>query len=193
MSKERKNKRRPEISKLMKNKYQDENEIIKLKEVINDPSSKRKRSKSMKKAWKDPETRMNYHEGRQKYYKSNKAKKNFEKKRKEMLNGGAVHAALFITDISKPQIKLFELIKKIISTAKLNYPVNGLFLIDIAIPQLKIAFEYDCAYWHQDSKKDNERQSYLESLGWSFIRYKDYIPTYNQLIKDINKFLFIGD
>jgi len=193
LSKHRKNKKRPEISKLMKRKYKNDDEIEKLKKSINTPTAKNKRRKSLKKAWQNPDVRKRYIEGRKKYRKTDKAKQNFERHRQFMLNGGAVHAASFITDTSKPQIELFNLVKKAISTAKLNYPIEDLFLIDIAIPQLKIAFEYDCWYWHQDSKKDNDRQTYIESLGWSFIRYKDFIPTYDQLVHDINTFLFIGD
>jgi len=177
-------------SELMKAKYKDPSEIKKLKKVINTKEAKQKRAESMRKAWKDPETRKRYLEGRKKYRQTDKAKENFEKHRQFMINGGAVHAASYIKNISKPQVELFNIIKEIFSTAKLNY-VEDMFLIDVAIPQLKIAFEYDCWYWHQDKKKDNDRQNKLESMGWSFIRYLDYVPTKEQIIKDTNKFLFV--
>jgi len=119
-----------------------------------------------------------------------------EKIKQRMLNGGASHASSFNKNPSKPQVKLFNIIKEILSTAILNYPIKELNVnLDIAIPQLKIAFEYDGSYWHQDSKKDNERQTKIEKLGWEFIRYKekDKFPTKDQIIKDMNKFLFLEE
>lgn len=98
---------------------------------------------------------------------------------------------LFVNGIrtSRPQITLFETVQEIFSTAKLNYKILNYF-IDIAIPQLKIAIEYDGSYWHSDPIKDNQRQTEIENEGWQFIRYKDEIPSKNKLIKNINEFLF---
>ncbi len=107
-----------------------------------------------------------------------------EKLRTRMLNGGAAHANSFITNPSKPQVALFELVKQLCHCASLNYPI-GNKNIDIAIPFHKIAIEYDGSYWHQDNEKDSDRQILLESLGWKFIRYRDYVPTIEELRKDI--------
>ena len=51
-----------------------------------------------------------------------------------------------------------------------------------------IAIEYDGSYWHNKPEiKNNDirRQKYLESKGWSFIRYTDYIPSEKELKYDI--------
>jgi hypothetical protein len=67
--------------------------------------------------------------------------------------------------ISGPQLKLYEEVKQQYPTAVLEYPVGG-FCIDIAVPDLKLAFEYDGEYWHQDKEKDKKRDKVLNSLGW---------------------------
>lgn len=46
---------------------------------------------------------------------------------------------------SKPQIELYERVKEIFENAKLNYPF-GRYFIDVAIPNLMIAIEYDGGY-----------------------------------------------
>jgi len=83
---------------------------------------------------------------------------------------------------SKPQVELFNLVKKLCYCAELNYPVIEVNrCIDIAIPFHKIAIEYDGSYWHQDEEKDKQRQKQIESLGWRFIRFRDYIPSLEEL------------
>jgi len=104
---------------------------------------------------------------------------------KRMKNGGAAYANFFIKNPSGPQIQLFNKVKKIYPQAILNYPSLN-FSIDIAIPDLMIAIEYDCWYWH-DEEKDKIRQSKLEGKGWKFLRYKDYIPKIDELKKDLKK------
>ena len=91
----------------------------------------------------------------------------------------------FIKSPSKPQIKLFKLIKSIYPQAILNYPSLN-FSIDIAIPKQMIAIEYDEPYWH-DKEKDKIRQRELENIGWKFLRYVRYIPVIDELKKDLKK------
>jgi len=111
-----------------------------------------------------------------------------QKLRERMLNGGSTHSNSFIKNPSKPQIELFELTKKLYSEAKLNYPVFEFNRsIDVCIPHFKIAIEYDGSYWHQDESKDEIRQKELETLGYRFIRYRDRIPSLEELGKDIEK------
>jgi len=38
---------------------------------------------------------------------------------------------------------------------------------------------------HKVTAKDRIRQEQLENLGWKFIRYRDYIPTLQELKNDI--------
>lgn len=101
-----------------------------------------------------------------------------------MKNGGAAFANSFIKSPSRPQVELFELIKLIYPNAILNYPSLNLS-IDIAIPNRKIAVEYDGSYWHRDKEADKIRQKKLEAIGWRFLRYIDYIPSINKLKKDL--------
>jgi G:T-mismatch repair DNA endonuclease (very short patch repair protein) len=106
------------------------------------------------------------------------------KLRKRMQSGGAAYANSFNKNPSKPQVQLYEMVKLLYPSAILNY-LYGKYCIDIAIPEPKIAIEYDGSYWHQDKEKDVKRQKELEERGWRFIRYKDHIPTEGSLIKDI--------
>jgi len=78
--------------------------------------------------------------------------------------------------ISAPQLQLYKMVKEKYPTAILEYPIGG-FCIDIAVPEEKIAFEYDGSYWH-DSEKDSIRDSILEQLGWKVIRFVDELPEY---------------
>lgn len=95
----------------------------------------------------------------------------------------AAYLNSFIENPSKPQVKLFDMIMEIDNKAILNYPV-GIFSIDIALPDKKIAFEYDSTYWH-NIKYDEWRQKQLENDGWIFIRYKDCIPNISKLKNDL--------
>ncbi len=109
-----------------------------------------------------------------------------EKQRQRMLNGGAAYCNTFINNPSKPQIELFNLVKQIEIWPVLNFAVKELNIcIDIAIPTKMIAIEYDGSYWHQDKEKDDKRQKQLEDLGWKFIRYRDIIPSLDELRNDI--------
>ena len=107
-----------------------------------------------------------------------------------MLNGKAAYMNSFITNPSKPQVELFEMIKEVVPESILNYPIIELnYCIDIGIPDLMIAFEYDGGYWHQDKEADDRRQSEIEKLGWKFIRFKDRIPTMEELKEKINELI----
>ena len=113
-----------------------------------------------------------------------------EKIRQYMLNGGAAHSNSFVKNPSKPQVKLFELTKKLYPEAILNYPIYKFNRsIDVCIPCLKIALEYDEPYWHQNKLADEIRQKEIETLGYRFIRYERRIPTLEELENDINNCL----
>lgn len=112
--------------------------------------------------------------------------KKYPKQQEWMRNGGSSYAQSFIKSPSKPQVQLFEQIKILYPFAILNYPFLN-YSIDIAIPKLKIAIEYDGSFWHQDSLSDNQRQSKLEKFGWKFLRYRDTIPTIEKLGNDLDE------
>ena len=69
--------------------------------------------------------------------------------------------------------------------AEIEYWVINKYRLDVAIPSLKVAIEYDCSYWHQNKERDEKRQSEIEFQEWKFLRYRNYIPSVEQLKKDI--------
>jgi len=54
--------------------------------------------------------------------------------------------------------------------AEFNYPVDG-FWLDYAVPSIKLGFECDGKYWHQDKDRDKRRDKKLESFGWNITRF----------------------
>ncbi len=110
----------------------------------------------------------------------------YERTKNRMLNGGSAHANSFVKNPSKPQLELFNLVKIIDIFPVLNFAVKEVNkCIDIALPTRKIAIEYDGSYWHKDEEKDKQRQKQIESLGWKFIRYRDRVPSLDELRSDI--------
>jgi len=107
--------------------------------------------------------------------------------KERMLNGGAAYSLSFITNPSKPQVELFNLVKELYPSSILNFPIKICNRnIDIAIHEFKIAIEYDGSYWHQDKDADEKRQKDIETLGWRFLRYFDRIPSLDELQNDID-------
>lgn len=55
----------------------------------------------------------------------------------------------------------------------------------------KIYLEYDCSYWHDFNEKngyiDSERDEQLKSDGWKVIRFRDRIPTTEELSEELSK------
>ncbi len=89
---------------------------------------------------------------------------------------------------SKPQLELFEIVKQVIPEAKLEFGQNLLYnderyyyFLDIAITELKINIEYDCAWTHPDPEKDKFRDKVLSNFGWKTIRYFERIPSKEEL------------
>lgn len=110
-----------------------------------------------------------------------------EKQSKYMKNGGASYACSYNINPSIPQVELWKLVSKICPYVYLNFPVYDpkCYSIDVAIPKLNIAIEFDGSYWHQDREKDSRRQKELEEIGWKFIRYLDKIPSKEKVKSDI--------
>ena len=164
-----------------------------------DPNSKynteewsEKMSQSMKKLWDDPDC----------FWRSNKfLDQVVPKRRKYMLDGGAVYAGSFVSNPSKPQVELYNIVKELYPSTEINYPCyrgsgNRNYNLDVAIPELKICFESDGSHWHPSKEKDLIRQNNIEKLGWKVIRYisdsiKD-VPTKEQIKNDIDKVLNKG-
>lgn len=95
----------------------------------------------------------------------------------------------FTTRISKPQRMLYDIIKKRYDTAVLEYTVQTqtrTLHLDIAVPELKLNFEYDGLHWHKNNKKekysDTVRDEELVKLGWKVYRIGFWEnPTLEQL------------
>ena len=95
-------------------------------------------------------------------------------------------------NISQPQIELFNICKSILPYPVFEYKdINNKF-IDIAIPKLGVAIEYDGSYWHKDHYEDMKRQKLLEDEGWVFLRYRDYLPSNEELLSDVDFSLITG-
>ena len=103
-----------------------------------------------------------------------------------MLDGRAVYIQSFIKNPSKPQVELFHLVQEVCPYPVLNYPCLN-YSIDIAVPQLSLAIEYDGSYWHQEDEADQKRQKELEEEGWIFLRYRDRIPIKEEFLRDTNQ------
>lgn len=128
-------------------------------------------------------------ESRKEWWKNNPKSKEIYRQR--MLNDGAAYVNSFIKNPSKPQVELFELVKELYPEAELNYPIIEFNRnIDVCIPHLKVAIEYDEPYWH-DLEQDKLRQTELETLGYKFIRYERRIPTLEELESDINNIIVL--
>ncbi len=100
---------------------------------------------------------------------------------KRMRDGFAVYMHSKITNPSKPQVALFNYIKKFYPTTILNYPYKSStgksYSLDVAIPELKTNFEYDCPFWHKSKNfghgcevKDMFRDEALQEDGWGVVR-----------------------
>jgi very-short-patch-repair endonuclease len=132
-----------------------------------------------------PEQRECMKNGRAVYMASfNNSTEQRKEKSERMLNGGSSYAQSFIKNPSKPQVELFNKVKNLHEDAILNHPCLN-YSIDIAIPSLRIAIEYDGSHWHSDEEKDRKRQKEIEQQDWKFIRYKDLVPTKEELKKDL--------
>lgn len=77
-----------------------------------------------------------------------------------------------ITKISKPQRELYEYLKQIFPDAVLEHPIEtkrSWRSADIAVPSLKLDFEYDGEHWHNE-EKDRVRDKELSEVGWATFR-----------------------
>jgi len=116
-----------------------------------------------------------------------------EKHRKYMLNGGAVKALKGVKNPSKPEVLLRELVKKIYPECEFQYPVLN-YSLDVAIPNQKIAIEYD-GYYHFDCEKNIEyhkiRTEKIKKEGWKILKYSmfDKFPSLNKIKEDIQRLL----
>lgn len=74
--------------------------------------------------------------------------------------------------LSKAQMRLFELVKAEVGDnidVQLNFMVRTKTwrFIDVAVPSVKLGFEFNGKRWHQDVSKDVARDKELTDLGWT--------------------------
>jgi very-short-patch-repair endonuclease len=93
-------------------------------------------------------------------------------------NGSDRAKEVAIRNCTAKSSKIEETFKDIIlqyfPTAKGNHPVMGThgfsWLIDVALPEQQIAFEYDGICWHNE-ERDRKRDLDLTKQGWRVIRF----------------------
>jgi hypothetical protein len=88
------------------------------------------------------------------------------------------HMQSALTKTSKPQRELFKLLQQIFPEVILEHPIKTNYnyrFADIAIPALKLDFEYDGYFAHNaHSKEKNERRDReLIEVGWKTIRVNE--------------------
>jgi very-short-patch-repair endonuclease len=112
-----------------------------------------------------------------------KLKENNARRKKEV----AIQNRLKLAEsyVSKSEKILHEVVLKYYPTAIPGLPVkrqDGFhWFIDIAIPELKLAVEFDGSFWHKE-ERDKRRDESLLSLGWKTLRLRyDYNPTFEEL------------
>jgi len=132
------------------------------------------------KLWKDPNS------------KYNSVERN-EKIRQYMLNGGAIIALKGVKNPSKPELKLRKIVKELYPSSENTFKVFN-YALDNAIPEHKIAIEYD-GWYHFNipgrKEYDAKRQKEIEQDGWEFIKYNIFqkFPPLEQVKEDILKAL----
>lgn len=104
-----------------------------------------------------------------------------------------IHRTLFQNGTcatSKPQIELFNKLKKIYGNCELNYPCGRCSLdCMIIVDGIKIDIEYDGQYWHKNKgSKDYQRDWFVRSQGYKILRINGntQIPTEEDIKNAIN-------
>jgi DNA invertase Pin-like site-specific DNA recombinase len=81
---------------------------------------------------------------------------------------------LVSTKTSKPEQIMRDIILEYFPNAQWKFPIKNskgfYWEIDVALPEQKIAFEYDCLYWHSKDR-DNFRDKDLLQKGWVTFRF----------------------
>jgi very-short-patch-repair endonuclease len=94
---------------------------------------------------------------------------------------------------SKPEVMLRDMVKELYPSCEFQFGILN-YAIDVAIPEYKIAIEFD-GWFHFDSEEHKQyhklRQEKIEKEGWRFLRYTifDKFPNIEKLKEDINRIL----
>lgn len=71
------------------------------------------------------------------------------------------------------RLLLEELDKRTI-TYKFQYSVGSRFILDFAMPEIRLAIEADGVYWHslpENQERDKRKDNYLRNQGWTILRF----------------------
>lgn len=98
---------------------------------------------------------------------------------------------LVTTKTSKPEQIMRNIILEYYPNARWKYPIKNTkgfyWEIDVALPEQKIAFEYDCLYWHSE-ERDKFRDRDLFEKGWTVFRFVYFHnPSEEELRKAVTK------
>ncbi len=116
-----------------------------------------------------------------------------ERRRQKFLNGYSLYLNKCIKNPSKAEVKLRSMVQELYPSCKFQYGVFN-YSLDIAIPEYKIAIEYD-GWYHFDCQEHidyhKKRRNKIENEGWKFIKYTIYdkFPSIEQLKEDIIKIM----
>ena len=85
---------------------------------------------------------------------------------------------------------LFYFVKKFFPNAENRSKIefnNKKYEVDIIIPDILVAIEYDGSYWHKNKvKRDNEKNKALNSLGYEVIRIREFgLPKLNDFVGEL--------
>ena len=92
---------------------------------------------------------------------------------------------------SSQQFEIYNMIKDYYLEAEeciLNKPVSKCSAdISLKINDISIDIEYDCSYWHTDTKADRRRDEFFKTQGYKILRIKSkkLIPTIEEIDKCI--------
>ena len=143
---------REKLSKAQKKRYSNPQErelqSKRMKEVQNRPEVQEGRRKALKKSWKDPEIREKRCQGWARW------------KRRLRKEGSSIERSMA------------QALESCCIEAQPQFPIAG-YLLDFAIPALKLDIECDGEYWHQDKAKDRVRDEALQELGWTVLRFSE--------------------
>jgi len=96
--------------------------------------------------------------------------------------------------VSKPQMKLYKMMKEIYDNVKLDFPIvtnSSTRYGDVTLTDYNLILEYDGEHWHKDKFKDDQRDLELNFVGWTVIHFNknninDALKIVKRLLKNHN-------
>lgn len=117
-----------------------------------------------------------------------------EKQRMRMLSGHAVYMNKCIKNPSKPEVMLREIVKELYPSCIFQYKLLN-YALDVAIPEYKIAIEYD-GWYHFDCKEHidyhKNREQRIKDEKWNIIKYTIFekFPSKERIKNDIEVIIY---